>query len=135
MSEFDLVSAIAEGRLEDAKVHLLVEIAVAKAAGSAAMLAGLAQKLGTIAFKQGDKASAIAIYEFSENLDPGSLLAKLQYARFLLQEANDPQAAASKTQALLALIETAPFAETEDDFSSERITVEAACELSEFFTS
>jgi hypothetical protein len=51
MSEFNLVSAIAEVRLDDAKAHLLVEIAVAKAAGSAAMLAGLAQKLGTIVFK------------------------------------------------------------------------------------
>jgi hypothetical protein len=93
---------------------------VRQGAGSTAMLAGLAQKLGAILFKQGDKASAMAIFELSENLDPGSLLAKLHYARFLLHEANDPQAAASKAQALLALIEIAPFAETEDDFGSEQ---------------
>jgi hypothetical protein len=62
----------------------------------------------------------MAIYEFSENLDPGSFLAKLHYVRFLLQEANEPQAAALKAQALLELIEIAPFAETEGDFSSEQ---------------
>ena len=113
------MEALAAGRLEDAKVHLLSEITTAKAANSPAMLAGFAQRLGSVLLRQGDRVSAIALYELSECLDPGSQLARLDYAKFLLNELGDLPAAAMRAEAILAELKNAPFAETDNDFSSD----------------
>jgi hypothetical protein len=98
----DYVEALAADRLDDAKTLLLSKIAVAKAANSPAMLAGLAQRLGSVLLKQGDRTSALALYELSECLDSSSILAKLDYAKFLLNEVGDRAAASAKANIVLA---------------------------------
>jgi hypothetical protein len=113
------VEAVADGRLDDAKTHLLSEIATAKAASSPAMLAGIAQRLGSVLLKQGDQTSAIALYELSECLDSTSMLAKLDYAKFLLNEVGNRSAAAAKAELILAMTCSAPFPGTHDDFGSD----------------
>lgn len=118
--ELEYLEALHEHRYDEAKWLLLKAIVFEKQIGVPAMLAGLCQRLGTVMFRQGDQAAALCIYELSEEIDPGSLLCKLEYARFLFQEAGDKDSATKKCMDLIALAQREPFGETDDDFSSEQ---------------
>jgi len=124
--EYQYVLAFSEGRYEDAKKYLYKAIiSEAKNKEALPLLAGLVQKLGTITFRQGDEVGAIAMYEISELLDKDSLLAKLDYAKFLLKEMGDKSAALKKSQEIIEYAISFPFVGNDDDFSSEEY-IEAA---------
>jgi len=116
--EYEYILALDENRLEDAKASLLLAIRLAKKVDAAPSVAGLAQKLGTVLWRQGDRRGALACYELSENLDPGSLLAKLHHAQFLCSEVGDRDAAIEKCNEIVAQATDSPFPETEGDFGS-----------------
>ncbi len=115
----EYIDALADSRFEDAKRHLLVAIASVKERGESPVLAGLAQRLGSILLKQGDKLGALGLYEISECLDSESLLTKLDYAKFLMFEMGDTAAAGAKCQGIIASATAKPFPGSDEDFSSE----------------
>ena len=116
--QYEYVVALSENRLDDAKKHLVEMIKAAKTLESRPVLSGLAQRLGSIVLQQGDKYGAIAMYELSEALDKGSLLAKLDYAKFLFNQLGDGVSAQNKCNEIIAEATTNPFEETDDDFGS-----------------
>lgn len=117
--ELDFVLAMGDERYKDAKKHLLSMISHAREIDSAPTLAGCAQRLGEILFAQGDEESAIALHEFSEFIDKGSLLAKLDHAKFLARLGKQ-KAAKEKCEQIISIANDSPFAETDTDFSSEQ---------------
>lgn len=124
--EYQYVSAFSEGRYEDAKKCLYKAIVCeAKNKEALPLLAGFVQKLGTITFRQGDEVGALAMYEISELIDVGSLLVKLDYAKFLLKEMGNKTAAINKSQIIIDYATSFPFVGNDDDFSSEEY-IEAA---------
>ena len=124
-SENKYVLAMSENRFEDAKQYLLEAVIATKQVDARPVLSGLAQRFGSISLKQGDKFGAIALYEFSEALDATSLLAKLDYAKFLLDEVGDKVTAEAKCGEIIATATSHPFPGTDDDFSSDEY-IEAA---------
>ena len=126
--EYKYVLAMSENRFEDAKQYLLGAVIAAKQVDARPVLSGLAQRLGSISLKQGDKFGAIALYEFSEILDATSLLAKLDYAKFLLDEVGDKVAAEAKCDEIISAATSHPFAGCDDDFSSDEY-IEAATRI------
>jgi hypothetical protein len=127
MREF--VLAEAENRLDDAKSHLLVAIASIKNKSEAKpAIAGIAQQFGDICFLQSEKINSIFLYEISEILDPGSLLAKLDYAKFLFRKIQDKKQANFKCDEIIEQAQSFPSQETESDFSSEQY-IDAALRL------
>jgi hypothetical protein len=117
--EKEYVLALAKGELETAKQHLCIAISAANEMHSPTVLSGLAQRLGSLLLKQGDLLTARALYELSENLDSTSLLARLDYAKFLWNEIKDRQEALAKANSVIEIATQNPFPESEDDFSSE----------------
>jgi hypothetical protein len=115
----EFVIAFGDRRYEDAKSFLLKAILYAKKTGSDTLLAGFAQRLGLIFLKGGDRASAIVLYELSEALDKGSLLDKLNYAKFLFVEFGDPVLAKQKCLEIIDDANSRPFPESDDDFGSD----------------
>jgi tetratricopeptide (TPR) repeat protein len=124
--EYQYVLAFSEGRYEDAKKSLYKAILCeAKNKDAPPWLAGFVQRLGTITFRQGDEAGALAMYEISELIDVGSLLVKLDYAKFLLKEMGNKTAAISKSQEIIDSATSFSFPESSGDFSSDQY-IEAA---------
>lgn len=117
--ELDFVLAIGDERYNDAKRHLLTMISHAKEIDSMPFLAGCAQRLGEVLFGQGDEESALALYEFSEVIDKGSLLAKLDHAKFLARLGKQ-EMAKEKCEQIISIANDSPFAESDTDFSSEQ---------------
>ena len=117
--QYEHAIALAENRLDDAKKYLVEMISEARISDSSPVLSGLAQRLGSILLRQGDKYGAIAMYEISEALDKGSLLAKLDYAKFLSNELRDGLSARNKCNEIIAEATSRPFEETDGDFGSE----------------
>ena len=117
--ESSYLAAVSAGQLEEAKGHLLRAIVAAKEINALAPLAGFAQSFGSVLLKQGDSTGAIAFHELSEALDPGSLLAKLGYAKFLLSEVGNKGAALAKCEEIISAATASPFPSTADDFSSQ----------------
>jgi len=117
--QYEYAVALSENRLDDAKKHLLAMIIEAGRLDARPVLSGLAQRLGSILLRQCDKNGAIALYELSVVLDKGSLLSKLEYAKFLLNEVGDNIYAQNKCNEIIMEATTHPFAETDDDFGSE----------------
>jgi len=124
----EYVIASVEGRLDDAKRHVLETVIAAKAEGLGTMISGCAQRLGSVLFRSGDEISSRVLFELSEELDKGSLLAKLDYAKFLIEHVNDRDAALRKCEEIIGEATVRPFEESEDDFSSEQY-IEAASRL------
>ncbi len=124
--EYQYVLAFSEGRYEDAKKCLYKAI-ICEAKNKEALpwLAGFVQKLGTITFRQGDEVGAVAMYEISELIDVGSLLVKLDYAKFLLKEMGNKTAAINKSQEIIENATLFPFPKSDGDFSSDQY-IEAA---------
>ena len=114
----DYVHAAADGRIDDAKHHLLIALREARALAAKPVIAGLIQRLGVLLWKGGDKASALALYEISEDLDAGSLLTRLEYAKFLANELSEGHLATMKCRDIIDEAGRRPFAETADDFGS-----------------
>jgi hypothetical protein len=114
----DYVLAAADGRIEDAKRHLLVALRDAKAKNALPVVAGLVQRLGSLLLAGGDRIAALALYEISEELDRGSLLVRLEFAKFLWRGANDRQLAIDKCNEIVESASSHPFPESEDDFGS-----------------
>lgn len=117
--EYEHVLALSENRLEDAKNSLVAAILAAKNDNAPSVLAGLTQRFGSLLLKQGEKAGAIVLYELAEVLDTGSLLVKLEYAKFLLRELGERAAAIAKSEEIIAVALSNPFPESAEDFSSE----------------
>ncbi|KRC31840.1 hypothetical protein ASE28_11885 [Acidovorax sp. Root219] len=128
--ELDYVLSMGDKRYEDAKKHLLTMTSHARQMDSRPMLAGCAQRLGEILFAQGDEAAAIALHEFSEFIDTGSLLAKLDHAKFLAKMGRHG-AAKEKCEQIISIAKETPFAETDADFSSDQYIDAADRVLSE----
>lgn len=116
--ELDYVLSMGDKRYKDAKKYLLTMISHAREIDSVPALAGCAQRLGEILFAQGDEESAIALHELSEFIDKGSLLAKLDHAKFLARLGKQ-EAAKEKCEQIISIANDSPFAETDADFSSE----------------
>lgn len=124
--------AFSENRYEDAKNCLYKAIiSLVKDKEALPWVAGSVQKLGTIAFRQGDEAGAIAMYEISELIDVGSLLVKLDYAKFLLNEMGNKTAAINKSQEIIDYATLFPFPRRDGDFSSDQYIKAAKCVLDE----
>lgn len=113
------LEALSTNRLEDAKASLLSGIRVAKQVDARLVIAGFTQRLGSILWKQGDHNGAMACYEIAETLDQGSLLAMLDYAKFLLSEVGDSSAAEAKCNDIIGQATSNPFPSTDHDFSSD----------------
>ena len=125
---YDYLNALGDGRLEDAKRHLLKVIDFEKGKSTAPVISDIVQKLGLILLRQGDRLSALALYELSESVDADSLLAKLNYAKFLFRDAGDIKGAVAKCEEIIAKANSNPFPESDNDFSSEEY-LEAATRL------
>lgn len=117
--EKDYVIAFSEGRFDDAKRHLIEAICAIKKIDAPPVLAGFTQRFGSLLLKQGEALGAIAMYELSETLDAGSLLVKLDYAKFLLREMGDKAAAILKAEELIEAATACPFPGNDYDFSSD----------------
>jgi hypothetical protein len=115
----EYVRAAADGEIQEAKRHLLVALREARARGARPVIAGLIQRLGVLLLEGGDKYSALALYEVSEDLDPGSLLAKLEFAKFLANELHEGRRAQEKCREIINAAKRNPFAESSDDFGSD----------------
>jgi tetratricopeptide (TPR) repeat protein len=113
------VLAAADGRIEDAKAFLLEALRDARAKGARPVVAGLIQRLGSLMFAGGDRNSALALYEVSLDLDEGSLLAKLEYAKFLWHEMGEAVLAREKCLEVIQAASSNPFPESDDDFGSD----------------
>lgn len=121
----EYVHAAADGRVEEAKRHLLVALREARARGARPVIAGLIQRLAILLAKDGDRVSALALYEVSEDLDAGSLLAKLEFAKFLVNELREFDLAEQKCHEIIDIAARHPFAETEEDFGSSEYAAAA----------
>jgi hypothetical protein len=113
------VLAVSAGDAENAKMHLLHALHDATLKNSLSMKCGVVQRLGSLLLKQGDELSAKILYVISEAIDPTSLLAKYEHAKFLLNELSDPDAAIKKCDEILHMANESPFMETDDDFGSD----------------
>jgi hypothetical protein len=112
------VLAAADGRIDEAKAFLLEALRDAKAKAARPVVAGLIQRLGTLLLTGGDRNSALALYEVSEELDDGSLLVRLEFAKFLWNEMKDGAFASNKCQEIIQKASAHPFPESNEDFSS-----------------
>ena len=68
---------------------------------------------------EGDSHQAARLLIDSEMADPDSLLVKLYVAEFLGARLGDREAAVKKCEEVIEIAMRAPFAESDDDFSSE----------------
>ena len=98
----EYVLAIVDDRYEDAKRHLIDAIIFARQESSLPVLAGQAQRLGSVLLKQGDRLAAEALYELSEGIDSKSLFPKLVHAKFLARELGDPAKAINKCNEIIS---------------------------------
>ncbi len=114
------VLATLEGRIEDAKKLLLIALLDENSRHSPSIKAGIIQRLANLLFGDGDISSARILYCISEDIDPGSLLAKYEHAKFLLEEISDTHATIEKCDEIIRIAHEKPFLETDDDFSSEQ---------------
>jgi hypothetical protein len=114
----EYIQSLLDNRLDDAKYYLIVAITAIKHDCAAAACSGIAQQFGEICLAQGDKHSAIFLHELSEILDQGSLLAKLDYAKFLYNKMHDKKRASAKCDEIIHQAQKYPFQKTDDDFSS-----------------
>ena len=124
----DYVLAASEGRIEEAKQFLLVALRDARVKRAYPVMAGMVQRLGSLLHAGGDRNSALALYEISEDLDEGSLLTRLEHAKFLWKEAHDADLAIKKCIEIVQRASSHPFPGSEDDFSSAEYS-EAATRL------
>src|SRR5215210_3662965 len=119
------VLAAADGRIEEAKSYLLQALRDARAKSARPVVAGLIQRLGTLLLAGGDRSSALALYEASEEIDDGSLLVKLEFAKFLWNEMKDGSLASRKCREIIQIAARNPFPETDGDFSSAEYSTAA----------
>jgi hypothetical protein len=117
--KYEYIEAVWDGRTDDAKHHLLASIAEAGKDGFEAVRVTLAQNFGNLCFAQGDELTAIFIYEISEFLDKGSLLAKLNHAKFLFQKIKDKKKSINKCDEIIKNAQEHPFPSTDEDFGSQ----------------
>lgn len=110
--------AASDGRYKDATRFLVEALRDAKSKKARPVVAGMAQRLGDLLFKQGDRDASLALYEISEELDEGSLLSKLDFAKFLVNDLRDVDLAAQKCREIIDSAVAEPFPESDDDFSS-----------------
>lgn len=117
--EKGFVVALADNRLDDAKRLVLDGIIWAKQQNVPPVLCALVQKLGTVLARQDDRITALVCYELSEQLDHSSLLAKLEYAKFLAAEQQDVSGALAKCSEIIRDAREDPFPRSDNDFGSE----------------
>jgi hypothetical protein len=122
------VLAVAANQLDDAKLHLLEALTDANDAHSLPMKAGIAQRLARVLAQQGDAISAKILYALSEDIDSGSLLAKLEHAKFLNNQPESSEDVIKKCDEIIYQANLHHFEETDDDFSSAQY-IEAASNL------
>lgn len=90
----------------------------------AAFRADLLQRIGNLQLEQGLREAAFESQELALKMDPTSLLARLQFAKFLAHAGERPRAIA-ECDSIVKVTEEAPFEESEGDFSSDYYAREA----------
>ena len=82
-------------------------------------LSFLTQELGSLRYINGEENLAFDLYNQSLDIDKGSLLAVLLYAKFLANECQLFQDAILKCNIIIDVATTSPFLESDNDFGSD----------------
>lgn len=117
----DYIQFIVIGNLEQAKISLKnsIEVMQNKENINIDTLSYLYQKLGSLIYLKGDEKQAIELYDLSIKVANESLISKLLYAKFLINECKKYQLAINMCNSIIESATNTPYPESETDFSSE----------------
>ena len=88
-------------------------------------LAFLLQRLGSLKYRNGEVDDAFRLYEKVRDMDQGSLLCELGYAKFLARDCAEFTKVIEKCDAVIAAVTDANYVEPEDSPSVEYYVREA----------
>jgi tetratricopeptide (TPR) repeat protein len=112
------IDAKARGDIFSAKRAIEMCIVTPEFRSNRAQHAYLLQLMGKLYFDSGNTTEALQHYHRAEDVDPESLLVKLFFAKFLVEQLNDKQSAIAKCEQIISLALENPFPESDDDFGS-----------------
>ena len=129
----DYVRSKATGDIAAAKASLAACLRQPALRTEPDQYADLLQRMGELCFLEGNREEAVSHYAESERANPKSLLVKYYRAEFLGKRIGDKRAAIEICDLIISIAHDEPFAETEDDFSSDAY-VEKAQQLKTLLT-
>jgi tetratricopeptide (TPR) repeat protein len=121
----DYAQSKARGDIASAKLSLAVCLSIPEFKNQPSQYADLLQRMGELCFLDGERERALKYYEESETADPNSLLVKYYRAEFLGSRVGDKKTAVAMCDRIVSIARDHPFAESEDDFSSEAYIAKA----------
>jgi len=118
------MSSFADGKYEDSRAAL--EECLNDVGMTTYQKAFLLQRLGEIAFLEGQEDTSVKYFQSAEQADSKSLQPRYMFAEFLARKLKRFDDAIKKCDEVLLSAKTSPFKETEEEFGSDYYIAKAS---------